>query len=50
MPQEWEDEQTERFHGVIDEIHKAADAVENAYASLIRTARRRLGVAGDIDS
>lgn len=48
VPQEWEDEQPERFHRVIDEINKAADAVENAYASLIRTARRRLGVAGNV--
>jgi hypothetical protein len=49
VPEEWEITQPERFKKAVQEIHDAADAIEGAYAELIRSARRRLGVAGHME-
>lgn len=44
VPQEWEEDRPERFRQAVDEIHRAADEVEDKYSTLIRLARRRLDV------
>jgi hypothetical protein len=49
VPAEWEEEQPERFRRVVLEIHESADAMERAYAQIVRLARRRLGVVGVIE-
>jgi hypothetical protein len=49
VPPEWEETQPERFERVVDEIHNAANALEEAYGMLIRSARRRLGIVGTIE-
>jgi hypothetical protein len=49
VPSEWEDTQPDRFNRVVDEIHESANAIESAYAQIVRLARRRLGVVGVIE-
>ncbi|MDX2154318.1 MAG: hypothetical protein SFV54_26490 [Bryobacteraceae bacterium] len=49
VPPEWESEQPERFDRVVTDIHESADAIEAAYAVIVRLARRRLGVVGVIE-
>lgn len=44
VPSEWEDEQPERFKQAVMEISEAADVVCESYDSLVRMARRKLGV------
>lgn len=49
VPPEWEEEQPERFDRVVTEIHASANAIEKAYAQIVRLARRRLGEVGVIE-
>lgn len=44
VPEEWEDEQPERFERVVSKIHETADHIVEAYGSLVRTATRKLGI------
>jgi len=49
VPPEWEEMQPDRFDRVVTEIHEGANAIEKAYAQIVRLARRRLGVVGVIE-
>ncbi|MBZ5724167.1 MAG: hypothetical protein LAP87_04155 [Acidobacteriia bacterium] len=42
IPEDWEDEQPERFKKTVKEVHAAADLVCKTYDDLIRAAKRRL--------
>lgn len=46
VPPEWEETQPERFWRVVDEIHSSARDILAAYDTIVRLARRRLGVTG----
>jgi 2,4-dienoyl-CoA reductase-like NADH-dependent reductase (Old Yellow Enzyme family) len=41
IPEEWEDEQPERFKKAVEAIHAAADKVCSSYDKLVRTARKK---------
>jgi hypothetical protein len=49
VPPEWEREQPDRFDRAVTDIHESANAIERAYAQIVRLARRRLGVVGVIE-
>lgn len=49
VPSEWEDAQPERFLRTVDKINALSREVAVSYRSLVREARRRLGVSGDAD-
>lgn len=44
VPPEWQDTQWERFKEVVDQLNTMSTDVAQAYADLIREARRKLGV------
>jgi hypothetical protein len=44
VPPEWEIEQPERFKQVVKQLHQRADKICEQYDSLIKLARRKLGV------
>lgn len=44
VPEEWQDEQPERFERVVKDIHAAATNVCEAYDDLVRLATRKLGI------
>lgn len=49
VPPEWEVTQPDRFVKVVSDIHESVNAIETAYAQIVRLARLRLGVAGVIE-
>ena len=44
VPDEWEDEQPERFSRVVNKLHRDAARIVEAYGNLLKTATRKLGV------
>ena len=42
VPPEWEDEQPDRFHETVKQLHDKAGEVVEAHQQLIRAARKRL--------
>lgn len=48
IPEEWEWKAPERLNKVLPQLNDAATRVEQAYKALIRTARVRLGIAGEV--
>lgn len=44
VPEEWEDEQPERFKQVVKELHDNADQIVREYASLIHIGKVKLGI------
>lgn len=44
VPQEWEDEQPERFDRVVTELHDKAGLIVDTYGALLKTATRKLGI------
>jgi len=44
VPPEWEDEQPERFNQVVREIHESASGIWKNYNSLVKLAKRKLGI------
>lgn len=44
VPSDWADEQPELFHKVVTEIHATAKKIVETYATLVKTATRKLGI------
>jgi hypothetical protein len=44
VPDEWEEQQPQRFHEVVKKLHGEAKKVVNSYDALVRTATRKLGI------
>ncbi len=44
VPEEWEDEQPERFRQVVTTLHETAKQIIETYSSLVKTATRKLGL------
>lgn len=44
VPEEWEDEQPERFDKVVTKLHSTAQQIVETYGSLVKTATRKLGL------
>lgn len=44
VPPEWEIEQPDRFHSVVNYLHNKADEICKGYDTLVKTAVRKLGV------
>ncbi len=44
VPEEWEDEQPDRFRRVVTELHDLAGRIVETYGALVKTATRKLGV------
>ena len=49
VPEEWEDEQPDRFHRVVATLHETAKQIVEAYGSLVKTATRKLGLLPPIN-
>jgi HNH endonuclease len=49
VPQEWEDQQPERFANVVQDIHETAQQCVDSYRTLIREGRHRLAVGVPIE-
>ena len=43
VPEEWEDEQPERFNRVVKGLHDAAEGACDSYDALVKLATRKLG-------
>ena len=44
VPDEWLDEQPERFNRVVNALHNTAESICETYDSLVKTATRKLGI------
>jgi hypothetical protein len=44
VPEEWGDEQPERYDRVVTTLHRTAEKIVEAYGNLIKTATRKLGI------
>ncbi len=44
VPDEWKDEQSERFRRVVTELHSTAERIVETNDSLVKTATRKLGI------
>lgn len=44
VPEEWEEEQSERFNRVVTTLHDTANQIVDTYSSLVKTATRKLGL------
>jgi hypothetical protein len=48
VPEEWEDEQPERFEKVVDGLHRSAKGACDSYDALVKLATRKLGIIPDL--